>query len=768
MRFHPYPAQPMAVVLLTVWICICMCISSVTSKPLQQGLIDPEMQPKFVTEVFSATSRDNPEEGVETEVVNADDYDHFLKLCAHEFHVQTGLVDDSGNLLSTAMYGYTIILDESSKNNQEDVVASTTPHKRIQAILAESYHPLQIQWDTRLLDATTSTSSRTNTSYLLTNLDGTPLNLESTRTAGSDYAYTSTSSATNTNANMNTNKDETLTVGDYIRDFQQNMDKIIREEDAALLLKQLEEAHREHEQQLLNQQIQQQQQQVSFTPPLMTPYLHGGLSSESTFTTSDWNVPSSTTKHHKKTIATYHNDQPAALLWMHDTSFDEWGSANTYAGLSMLYVLRDKLDTASPAPAPVFAPASSTHQEEAVFVIQDRMFQSNGELYYPTTSNSPFMGDVMTVNDKIWPRATLGPQSTRLRFLNACPHRWLVLQLHTTTNNNNNNNSNESILPLAFTLIGGDQGLGVIQDTETLSSSATTTDQRDTVIVAPASRVDMMVDLSHMAGKRIILANTAGDMPFNGKTEGKFIHNHTHHIMAFDVHVSESHENQQEPSDPWQHMMDLMQEELEPLVVINNDDDIDNAADDDADLVRKLGIYEVPDAVDPTKVHHLLGTAEPARDRNGDFLVWNPKVAAPAMKNQLLQGPMASTAPITENPRVGQTEIWELWNFASVAHPIHISETTVQVLSRHKTISEENKAIWSNHTQPVLMNDGTVSHLDLFKTTIDMKNDRNDDEELFAFTDAFRADVVTALPNHGMFVGTRRVLFWYLFVIFLQ
>jgi FtsP/CotA-like multicopper oxidase with cupredoxin domain len=39
-------------------------------------------------------------------------------------------------------------------------------------------------------------------------------------------------------------------------------------------------------------------------------------------------------------------------------------------------------------------------------------------------------------------------------------------------------------------------------------------------------------------------------------------------------------------------------------------------------------------------------------------------------------------APITENPAVGATEVWELFNFTEDAHPIHIHEIHFQVVDR--------------------------------------------------------------------------------------
>ena len=38
--------------------------------------------------------------------------------------------------------------------------------------------------------------------------------------------------------------------------------------------------------------------------------------------------------------------------------------------------------------------------------------------------------------------------------------------------------------------------------------------------------------------------------------------------------------------------------------------------------------------------------------------------------------------PITENPALGATEVWEIYNFTEDAHPIHIHEVQFQVVDR--------------------------------------------------------------------------------------
>jgi FtsP/CotA-like multicopper oxidase with cupredoxin domain len=38
--------------------------------------------------------------------------------------------------------------------------------------------------------------------------------------------------------------------------------------------------------------------------------------------------------------------------------------------------------------------------------------------------------------------------------------------------------------------------------------------------------------------------------------------------------------------------------------------------------------------------------------------------------------------PITENPNVGDTEVWEFYNFTADAHPMHVHEVVFEVVNR--------------------------------------------------------------------------------------
>lgn len=42
--------------------------------------------------------------------------------------------------------------------------------------------------------------------------------------------------------------------------------------------------------------------------------------------------------------------------------------------------------------------------------------------------------------------------------------------------------------------------------------------------------------------------------------------------------------------------------------------------------------------------------------------------------------------PITENPNLGDTEVWELYNFTADAHPMHVHEVAFEVVNRQALV----------------------------------------------------------------------------------
>ena len=90
------------------------------------------------------------------------------------------------------------------------------------------------------------------------------------------------------------------------------------------------------------------------------------------------------------------------------------------------------------------------------------------------------------------------------------------------------------------------------------------------------------------------------------------------------------------------------------------------------DHVRKLGLFEVEDAFG--HVTPELGPAEATTDIDG---------------NPVAFGPLLFSAPVTETPRLGSTEEWDIFNFTEDAHPIHIHLVQFAVLGRQEISFED-------------------------------------------------------------------------------
>jgi FtsP/CotA-like multicopper oxidase with cupredoxin domain len=54
--------------------------------------------------------------------------------------------------------------------------------------------------------------------------------------------------------------------------------------------------------------------------------------------------------------------------------------------------------------------------------------------------------------------------------------------------------------------------------------------------------------------------------------------------------------------------------------------------------------------------------------------------------------------PVSENPNVGDTEIWEFYNFTADAHPMHVHEVVFEVVNREALVLD---AITGEPLQPV-------------------------------------------------------------------
>jgi spore coat protein A, manganese oxidase len=151
------------------------------------------------------------------------------------------------------------------------------------------------------------------------------------------------------------------------------------------------------------------------------------------------------------------------------------------------------------------------------------------------------------------------------------------------------------------------------------------------LLMGPAERYDIVIDFTGKAGKSFTLLNDA-PAPFPGGGAADMPQ-----IMQFRVRLPLSHADHPLPST------------LVPVPLIDTHS---------ARLTRQLVLAEDDDPTTGDPIEGMLGT-----------------VAA---------GALHWSSPITEDPRANSTEIWELYNTTTDAHPIHVHLVRFQVLNLQK------------------------------------------------------------------------------------
>jgi FtsP/CotA-like multicopper oxidase with cupredoxin domain len=387
----------------------------------------------------------------------------------------------------------------------------------------------------------------------------------------------------------------------------------------------------------------------------------------------------------------YQNDQPAGTLWYHDHALGIT-RLNVYAGMAGFYILRDDFDTGLPD-NPLGLPA---WPYEKAYAIQDRMFNDDGSLFYPAFPGDPFYDDFITGEGAILP-----PDIFDSRFM--------VFQFRVAASPISTDLIGASS-PVPFWVIGSDQGL---------ASEAT---QVDTLVSEPGSRYDIVFDFSTVpAGSRIILENIGGDAPFGGDygsdlgPEDFFPDRQTDRIMAFDVN---------QPLDP------NVPDNFNPALVGGF-----GGVTEPVERTRKVALFEGMDEFG--RLQPLLGTAEPATDYLGNPINWpnTPEYANAGLVGQM-NGAIAWHSPTTENPALGDTEIWEIYNATGDAHPVHLHLVHFEVLDRKKFTADVVD-------QPIVQHNGLLGNGFRLENIVvgDLVDPGGD------YVENAPKDMVTALPD---------------------
>ena len=139
-------------------------------------------------------------------------------------------------------------------------------------------------------------------------------------------------------------------------------------------------------------------------------------------------------------------------------------------------------------------------------VIQDRLFDVAGQLYYPAVSLNPadnpfwgpeFFGDHILVNGKAWPFLNVEPKAYRFRLLNGSQARFYDLDLVDQV---------AGTAGPGFTVVATDGGyLGAPAVVNPAAGGK--------LVIGTGERIEVVVDFSQFAGKTLLMRNK-GKTPY--------------------------------------------------------------------------------------------------------------------------------------------------------------------------------------------------------------------------------------------------------------
>jgi FtsP/CotA-like multicopper oxidase with cupredoxin domain len=365
----------------------------------------------------------------------------------------------------------------------------------------------------------------------------------------------------------------------------------------------------------------------------------------------------------------YPNTQRESTIWYHDHSLG-MTRLNVYAGPAGFFLVRggpegekavldSRTNTTAvlPGPAPRegdMFPPNKTYYEIPI-AIQDRSFNADGSLFYPDTRaffdefdgpfipdsnvspiwNPEFFGNMIMVNGNTWPFQTVEKRRYRLRFLNGCQSRFLILD---------------------FTHIPGVEVWQIGNEGGFLAAPVNlTANHGNRLLMGLAERADMIVDFTNVPVGNHVLRNVGPDEPFGGGEPGSEPPDgfdiadpaSTGQVMEFRVVPAVA----PDPTTPPQFLV-LPAITPPPAPV----------------TTRRLALIEMMSDVHDGPSEARLGYVNEGGDPVD--LSWADEV--------------------TENPKVGDAEEWEFYNFTADAHPMHIHEVAFEVVNRQALVVNED------------------------------------------------------------------------------
>lgn len=374
-------------------------------------------------------------------------------------------------------------------------------------------------------------------------------------------------------------------------------------------------------------------------------------------------------------IYKYQNLQEPGILWFHDHALGATRT-NVYGGLAAFYFIRDNFNTPKNLPKGAY---------EIELAIQDRQFDTNAQLFFPDGSdpncgtataadpclngpppnpsihpywNPEFFGDVAIVNGDAWPVLQVEPRRYMFILLDGSNARFYRMTFGDAAAGEPN--------PPVY-VMGNDDGYLDKAVNVTNRTMATVgevvpdgTIVPAQVFIGPGERNYVIVDFAGLAlGTTVTVMNNA-PAPFPGGTL----------IPGVAPQVG---------------MAKIMQ--FKVSIPLKSKDTSCNPAlgqCKDATCLNKMvrladGNGNVAPGTKISKVRQLILKEHQGPGGPIEVLVNNTHwdgLSSPGIKA------VFPTEGISELPRVGSTELWEIINLTMDAHPMHTHLTQFQVLNR--------------------------------------------------------------------------------------
>ena len=460
---------------------------------------------------------------------------------------------------------------------------------------------------------------------------------------------------------------------------------------------------------------------------------------------------------------TYRNDQPSATIWYHDHTLGMTRN-NVYAGPAGFWLIRAAgggetgLESGTlPGPAPATGETlvqtnltaaqtealglGSTGEREKYreipIVIQDRSFNADGTLFYPSTRaffqevkqnqiDIPYVGDrtypsdiaaiwnpeaffnSMVVNGVTWPVLEVEPDLYRFRLLNGCNSRFLNLSLQALDAAGTvlgevpfyQIGAEQSLLPKVVKIVRGARaqlpGNGSdVALTPTPYPDFTLKAPQETVaglLMGLAERADTIVDFSNLppGTVRVRMINTAPDAPFGGFPDIVSDPALTGQVMEFklvpDTGVGEGFTAPQllvlslpDSGDP-ANTASAADGGFETFLGARDMALLEEESLSVCAKIRPNGVISYDPKANPDPANP--GTCIDVKGKITSSIPFAPKAAVLGTNGSGGGTVQLWSDDITTNPALNATETWELWNWTVDGHPIHLHLVKFKVVNR--------------------------------------------------------------------------------------